>query len=453
VSRTPRDPRTLEEPFILTAMLSLAGASLWLALRPGLLLEYFYAPELLALTHLLTLGFVTGISMGVLQRLLPTLLKVGPRSRRLGGLQLLLFLVGGSGMVFHFARGGWVGMGWATLLVLGAALVQLVNLRDVWRPARDGSWLARYACAALVGLVLAACVGALIGMNKALALETSLLPGSFLGALYAHVHLAALGWATNLILGVELELLPSSAGEKRWLPFRFWAFQAGVAGLAASLLFEWPGSSLFASAIAMALVWHAWGPTRHFLSGRVREPAVIALWALLLCGAAGWAMAAGLVPEAHPWRPRLQAAYGYLGLVGWVGLTVVAMAFKLFPMWVWKECFQADFGHRPVPGMKELYDHRLKTLADWTLVTGIGGVSLGTLTGWRPGVAVGAWLVFGGVIGFLANFVRVARWELLKLEFRPSAADWEKFRFLFPDREGRDEGPPESSRGDDPARL
>jgi len=447
VSGSQRDPHTLEEPFVLTAMLSLLGASLWLALRPDLLLRYFYAAELLALTHLVTLGFVTAISMGVLQRLLPTLLKVGPRSRRLGFVQLLLFFVGGSGMIFHFARGGWVGMGWATLLVLGAALVQLANLRDVWRPARRGSWTARYAAAALVGLVLAACAGALIGMNKALPLERSLLPGTFLGALYAHIHLAALGWATNLILGFQLELLPSSRGDERWLPLRFWALQAGILGLAVSLLFEQPGTALFASMIVAALAWHAWGPTRHFLSGRVREPAVLALWALLACGAAGWAMAAGLVPEAHPWRPRLQVAYGYLGLVGWVGLTVVAMAFKLFPMWVWKERFQADFGRRPVPGMKELYGHRLRAAADAALAAGVSSVTLGAATGWRPGVAVGAWLVVGGVLGFLVNFVRVARWELLGLEFRPSEADWEKFRFLFPDRARAAPAPRDGERG------
>jgi len=61
-------------------------------------------------------------------------------------------------------------------------------------------------------------------------------------------------------------------------------------------------------------------------------------------------MVTGLLDESHPWRVRLQAAYGYLVLVGWVGLTVVGMAYKLFPMWVWKERFQAACGERPVPG-------------------------------------------------------------------------------------------------------
>ena len=69
-----------EEPFILTALLSLLAASRWMALRPELLLQFFYAPELLALTHLVALGFVTSLVMGVLLRLAPQALGVSPRT-------------------------------------------------------------------------------------------------------------------------------------------------------------------------------------------------------------------------------------------------------------------------------------------------------------------------------------------------------------------------------------
>ncbi|HVQ25300.1 MAG TPA: hypothetical protein VMV01_08980, partial [Planctomycetota bacterium] len=69
-----------EEPFILTALLSLLAASLWMALRPELLLQFFYSPEHLALTHLVTLGFLTSLIMGVLLRVAPEALGVAPRS-------------------------------------------------------------------------------------------------------------------------------------------------------------------------------------------------------------------------------------------------------------------------------------------------------------------------------------------------------------------------------------
>jgi len=429
------------------AMLSFVWASMWLFERHELLLQYFYMPELLALTHLVTLGFVTSMSMGVLQRLLPTLLSVRPRSRRLAALQLGLFLIGASGLVFHFWIEEWIGMGWATLLVVAAALVQLANLRDVWPLARQGNWTARYVAAALVGLPLAASVGALIGMNKALALETSLLPASFLGALYTHIHLAAVGWVTNLIFGFQLELVPTTVGSPRWLPVRFWMLQGGLLGLAITLLFDRDGAGVFATLVVVAVGWHVWGPTRAFLAGRLRETALVPLWLLLLCALAGWLMATGVVPESHEARPRLQAAYGYVGLYGWFGLTIVAMAFKLFPMWVWKERFQEHFGKRPVPGMQDLYSHRLKAVADFALATGVIAVGGGALFASRDALRVGSFLALIGVLGFLANFVRMARWELLKLEYQPTPADWEKFHQIFPDAATEDRDGPATKNG------
>ena len=202
----------LEEPFILTAMLSLLGGTLWMWARYPLFLGYFYSPELLALTHVITLGFTTSLMMGVLHRLAPMSLRVNPRSGRLARVQFALFFVGASGMIFHFRIGEWNGTAWATLLVLAATLVQLYNFSDVLRCARDGNWIARYVATAMVYLVLAATLGALLGFNKSLAIETSLLPGRFASNLFAHVHLAGVGWVTTMIFGFQLTLVPTTRG-------------------------------------------------------------------------------------------------------------------------------------------------------------------------------------------------------------------------------------------------
>ena len=58
----PSHKAPAEEPFVLAAMLSLLAAAIWMALRPALLLGFFYSPENLALTHLVTLGFLTAVT-------------------------------------------------------------------------------------------------------------------------------------------------------------------------------------------------------------------------------------------------------------------------------------------------------------------------------------------------------------------------------------------------------
>ena len=413
-------PFRIAEPFILTAMVSLLGGTLLMWARYPLFLGYFYSPEFLALTHVITLGFTTSLMMGVLHRLAPMSLRVNPRSGRLARVQFALFFVGASGMVFHFWIGEWNGTAWATLLVLAAALIQLYNFSAVLRCARDGNWIARYVATAMVYLVLAATLGALLGFNKSLAIETSLLPGRFASNLFAHVHLAGVGWVTTMIFGFQLTLVPTTRGRDNLLPLRFWLLQAGTLGLVATLLADLPWQAPFAALLLVAIVWQAWGPVRAFVTGRAREWEVVPLVILVGAAVAGMLLASGIPAPENPLRMRVQLAYGYAGFLGWIVLTITTVAFKLFPIWVWQERFLSDFGKAPVPGMKSLYNHRLRALSNLLLTTGVVATVLGILTVRGEILVVSLGLVFGGVVCFVVNFFLMARWALLGKEYHPS---------------------------------
>src|SRR5262245_29717571 len=85
--------RSGSEPFILTAMASLALGSVWLYRERELLLGHFYRPELLSITHTFTLGWMSMITMGVLARMAPRALGVELRSRRALHAQFVMFLI------------------------------------------------------------------------------------------------------------------------------------------------------------------------------------------------------------------------------------------------------------------------------------------------------------------------------------------------------------------------
>jgi len=411
-----------EEPFVLAAMLSLTGASLWLALRPGLLLQFYYSPEMLALTHLFTLGFVTALIMGILLRLSPLALGVTPRSRRTAQLQCALFLVGASGMVIHFARATWVGLAWATLLVLAATLLQAWNLRDVFARARQGDWPARFVAAALVNLVLAASLGTSFGMLRAHGFGAAWLAAPLLDRLAAHLLLAALGWITTLILGLQLKLLPATAGARRWLPLRFWLLQGGLLLCVTSLLTGGPGRALGAGAMALALVLHALPGLAAFSLRRDDLWEFVALALLVVLAAAGLALALDLPDPAGPLRLRAQFACVFVALFGWILLTIGSTAFKLFPRWVWEERFAAERATRPVPTVTALFSPRLRHASGALLTAGVLTTAAGMLADAELPVRVGTWALFGGALAFVLNVGRTARWALLRLEWKPPDA-------------------------------
>ena len=405
---------------MLTAMASLLGGTLWMWVRHRQFLEYFYSPEFLALTHVMTLGFVTSLMMGVILRLAPMSLRVHPLSTRLARVQFVLFFVGATGMIFHFWFAEWSGIAWATLLVLAAAILQLVNFSAIWRSAFSGNKIAPYVAAAMIYLVLAALLGALLGFNKVLASETSLLPGRFTSNLFAHMHLAGIGWVTTMIFGFQLTLVPTTRGRETWLPFRFWLLQVGILGLALTFLFDLPWRAASATLICVVIVWQAWGPVTAFITGRAREWEVLPLVFLVATAGAGLLLTFGIPAPDNPLRMRVQLAYGYAALVGWIVLTITTVAFKLFPIWVWQERFQRDFGKAPVPGMKDLYNHRLRAVSNVLVTVGVLATVAGIVSGRGEILAVSLGLVFGGVSCFAINFVMMARWALLDLEYHPA---------------------------------
>ena len=310
-------------------------------------------------------------------------------------------------------------MAWATLLVLAAALVQLYNYSAVWRSAFEGNHIAPYVAASMVYLILAASLGALLGFNKILDSETSLVPGRFMANLFAHIHLAGIGWVTTMIFGFQLALVPTTRGKESLLPVRFWLLQVGILGLAITFLANLPGHAAFAAVLFVVIVWQAWGPVRAFVIGRAREWEVLPLVLLVATAGAGVLLALGVPAAENPLRLRVQLAYGYAALLGWIVLTITTVAFKLFPIWVWKERFQRDFGKVSVPGMKDLYNHRLRVLSNVLVAVGVLSTVVGIVSLRGEILAVSLGLVFGGVVCFVINFVMMARWALLDLEYHP----------------------------------
>ena len=93
---------------------------------------------------------------------------------------------------------------------------------------------------AFLNILAAATLGVLIGFDKVY----HFLPGFVLANVFAHAHLAALGWATMMVIGVAYRLLPMilpaamPGGPRLWLSAVL--LQIGVTGLFVTLLGRGP---------------------------------------------------------------------------------------------------------------------------------------------------------------------------------------------------------------------
>jgi hypothetical protein len=340
------------------------------------------------------------------------LLGVEARSRRLASLQLVLFLVGAWGMVSHFWMAESIGMSWSAGLVWAASVVQLANFRGLFRSSSKSPWPRRFVASSLVYFFLAASLGLVLALAKAYDVRPSFLAERHLANVFAHSHLAGVGWVLSMIFGFQLKLVPTTEGNPSSLPYRFALLHLGTLGLAGALLLE-KSPAPFALALALVCGWQALGPATAFVRGRAREWELLGLVLLVLTAILGLALALGWPEESSPARGRAQLAYGFLGLFGFMALTVVTVAFKLFPIFVWKERFQPEFGTRPVPGMKDLPSQPLRIGANVATFAGSLGTAVAIFYA-SPGLLTLSTTVLAmGIGAFVANLFLVVRWTFL----------------------------------------
>jgi hypothetical protein len=335
---------------------SLATALALVALEPGSFAGFFYHPRMLAVVHLVTLGWISASILGSLYVVGPLAFRMPLPARAGDYLAFGSFAVGLLGMVSHFWIDRPSGMAWgAGLVAISMSYVAargLLGLRTAPVPSE-----ARLPMAlALLNMMVAAGLGLLVAVNKVL----PFLPVAHLDVVFAHAHVAALGWGTMMVVGAGYRILPMILPAA--MPRGPWAWaaplllEAGVVGLAGSFLAHGRGlvlSALLAVAgIAAFLSRVAWMlHNRRPPPSELRHPdwgvahALQGLVCLALACVLGLYLAAA---ERSQTTLAVASAYGVLGLLGFLSQMIVGVEARLLPLFAWLWGF-ADRGYAAQP--------------------------------------------------------------------------------------------------------
>jgi hypothetical protein len=337
--------------YVAVAHLSLALAFLLIALEPSRFMGFFYHPKLIAIVHLVTLGWITATTLGLSYVAGPLALRLTVPATRWDAVACGLFVIGASGVVTHFWVEEYLAVAWAGVLMLPA--LGLVAVRMVRALRGGGAPLPVRLCVgvAYVNLLVAALLAVHLAMKKS---SAGAVP---LPHVYAHVHLAAAGWATLMVMGVGFRLLsmlfPAAPPGNRAAWATLVLFEAGVLGLAASFMAGWP---LWPFAILLVLGLAVFLGAVVRMRFRMRPPPAklrrpdfgvlqVALALLSLGATAGIGLFLALSPEIEV---RWVMAYGVVGLVGFLSQMILGVEMRLLPMFSFTEAY-ARSGHAALP--------------------------------------------------------------------------------------------------------
>ena len=339
---------------LLAATAAMPSAAAWTASR--------WAPEALALTHLLTLGFLGQVMMGALLQMLPVVIgSPVPWPRLTGSLGHLgltlgtLLLAAGLGWGLPpLIQTGMVCLAAGWLPFLAAMAFSLARARTASTatlyPMRQ-AWFALFITLAL-GFWLG---GALSGLWP---------PGPLAALTDLHAAWGLLGWVLMLVMGVAYQVVPmlqiTPAYPAKAVVWLTWMVLAGLALLSLTAMSAAPKMNLLHAvswlpiigAMAIFAALTLWLQHRR---RRKLPDATLGFWRLgmasLLLLAVLPPFAAALQEDAHT---RLETAAGLLFLLGFAASVVNGMLYKIVPFLAWFH-LQSQTGAKAgtIPNMKD----------------------------------------------------------------------------------------------------
>jgi hypothetical protein len=345
--------------FLAAPLFLMLAAAAGIVLAPGWL-SGRWSPAALALTHLVTLGYLGSVMQGALLQMLPVVLGSPlPRADGLSRLGLAGLGLGApllaAGLLFGEPRwlvAALVALALAWLPFLAALAVALARALT----GGDMDWPLRLAGIALIvtvatGLALA---GGLAGLWP--------LP-ELAGTVDLHAGWGLFGWVLVLVVGVAYQVVPmlqlTPAYPRPVTRLLAWLLPAGLAAFTLATLLEqaaWLGRGSLIASAGGALVFAL--ATLQLLRRRRRRLADVTLdfWRLGLASLVLAALlygALGALPGTH--RTPAELSLALLFLLGFAASVVNGMLYKIVPFLAWFH-LQSQTGARAgtIPNMREM---------------------------------------------------------------------------------------------------
>jgi hypothetical protein len=395
------------------ACLGLAFAVL--TIDPALPGAFFLHPRMVAVVHLVTLGWISSSILGAFYIVGPLALRLPLRADWRDRAAFGSYATGVAGMVARFWIGDYSGMAWFATLAL-AGMLYVGARAGVGLGSAVAPWAVKLHVALAFGNAVAASLfGILLGLNR----SHGWFAWSPFGAAYAHLHLAAVGWATMMFVGLAYRLIPMIVPA---------AMPTGASLVSSAILIE-AGIVVLAVALTRGSAWTAAGAllivaglisfvthVRIVLRQRLPPPAalprpdwatwqthVALVWLLIAAGLGLFLSLSGSSVRLLTWG----WLYGTAGLIGFLAQVIAGMQGRLLPMHAWYGAFEAGGFKPPSRSAHTLASPVLARaiFVAWTI--GVPALAFGLARATPPVTAAASAVLFAGVVLGAVQSVRM----------------------------------------------
>ncbi|BCS32351.1 membrane protein [Luteitalea sp. TBR-22] len=411
---------TLPLAYFGLAHVALGLAAGVLALWPDLPGAFHFHPRMVAVLHLVTLGWISASILGAFYIVAPLAFGMPFAVGLADHVAFGAFWSGVAAMIGGFWLGRYDVVGMGAVGVVGAiAYVGARAIRGL-RVARLPAGVALHIVLAFLNMVGAGAFGLWVALARA----SGTLAMSPLAVAAAHAHLAVLGWGVMMVIGVSYRLvpmfLPAAMPDSPRLAYSAIGLECGTLWIAGALLAgapTWPGALLVLLGLA-AFVREVRGVLAH----RRPRPAEMAGrdWATWQTHAAmawlGVAIVAGGVGLVRGMSPGLAWVYGLAGVLGFLAQMVVGIQGRLLPLHAWYRAMHALGGQPPSRSSHRLARpaFTLGILLAWLAALPL--LAVGLVQGQPVVIRLGALILALSVVAQAVHMALIARAALVDLD-------------------------------------
>ncbi len=380
-------PAKLVLPFYLYAALSFLTATILLLISVKDFTGHFFNPHILAVTHIMALGWCTMIILGASHQLVPVIIEGCLYSPFLAMSSFILAAIGIPLLVYGFYQ---FNMGWPAklggILIVLALLSYAVNLGLSISKSGKESVQSSFILSASLWLLITTIVGLLLVYNFTI----PLLQRNSVEYLSFHAHIGIVGWFLLLVIGVGSRLIPmfliskyQNNGILWWI---FGLVNGGLLAFAGFFLYN-GAAYLFFIPLFMILagvflfIYYCYQAYRERIRKKVDDPMKLSLGSILVMALPALVMIVVLVmlTGMQEAPSKLVLAYGFLVFFGWLTAIILGMTFKTLPFIIWNKVYHRLLGKVKAPNPRELFNDKMVQAMLYCFFAGAGVFFMGIL--------------------------------------------------------------------------
>jgi hypothetical protein len=370
-------------PFYAYAAISFLIATVLLFSSVTAFTNHYFHPKVLAVTHLMALGFATMIILGASHQLIPVLIEGKLYSNKLAYCSFVLAGIGIPLLVYGFYV---FNMGapakWGGGLVVVSILCYTINLGKSISAGKSENVHVIFVFTAAVWLFITT----LIGLSLVYNFTLNMLPHDSVHYLSYHAHIGIVGWLLMLVIGVSSRLIPmfliSKYTNPRLLWLLYFLINTSLIGFILLFIFGNNQTHFFVPVFALLagillFVYYCYACLKERIRKRVDEQMKISLLsvAMLLLPALVLLVIVAFLAATTAQHITLIVTYGFVIFFGWLTAIILGMTFKTLPFVVWNKAYHQQSGIGKTPNPKSLFN---ETYFNWMGFAYLGGFGLFT---------------------------------------------------------------------------